>query len=126
MRLFGAVPAPPSVEAQHRLASVFSRGLRTRFEGNGLALKVVGESIRGLFGGQPVLLVEQPLIKAQAKQYVRLTKERLIGTPILQRLIAHYGEDGTAQRLLARQLDEIGAPAQGASVRCELFTYQMG
>jgi hypothetical protein len=55
----------------------------------------------------PVLLVEQPLMKAQAKEYVRQTQERLIGAPILQLVKAHRGEDrtprahGTAQRLLA-------------------------
>ena len=36
----------------------------------------------------PRVLVEQPLIKAQAKDYVRQTQERLIGAPILQRLSA--------------------------------------
>ena len=51
--------------------------------------------------GRPVLLVEQPLIQAQAKDYVRQTQERLLGTPLLQRLTAHHGADGTAQRLLA-------------------------
>ena len=38
-----------------------------------------------------VLLVEQPLIKAQAKEYVRQTQERLIGAPILQQLTAQHG-----------------------------------
>jgi WD40 repeat protein/transcriptional regulator with XRE-family HTH domain len=51
--------------------------------------------------GQPLLLVEQPLIKAQAKDYVRQSQERLIGAPILQLLTPHYGKDGTQQRLLA-------------------------
>jgi hypothetical protein len=50
--------------------------------------------------GQPVVLLEQPLIKAQAKEYVRQAQERLIGTPILQRLKAHHDERGTEQRLL--------------------------
>jgi len=50
--------------------------------------------------GQPVLLVEQPLIKALAKDYVRQTQERLIGAPILQQLNAHHGDAGTEQRLL--------------------------
>jgi hypothetical protein len=50
---------------------------------------------------QPVLLVEQPLVKAQAKDYVRQSQERLIGTPILQQLTTHYGKDGAEQRLLA-------------------------
>jgi WD40 repeat protein/transcriptional regulator with XRE-family HTH domain len=36
--------------------------------------------------GEPAMLVEQPLIRAQAKDYVRQTQERLIGEPILQRL----------------------------------------
>src|SRR5262249_41747980 len=49
----------------------------------------------------PVLLVEQPLIKAQDKEYVRQAQERLIGTPILQRLKAQFGEKGTERRLLA-------------------------
>ena len=44
-----------------------------------LVADVVGEIERG----EPRLLVEQPLIKAQAKDYVRQTQERLIGVAIL-------------------------------------------
>ncbi|MBV9169007.1 MAG: helix-turn-helix domain-containing protein, partial [Chloroflexi bacterium] len=51
--------------------------------------------------GQPVLLVEQPLIKARAKDYVRQAQERVIGGPILQRLKSNVGEEGTQQRLFA-------------------------
>ena len=51
--------------------------------------------------GQPLLLVEQPLIKAQAKDYVRQTQERLIGEPILQRLNAQTRRRRNEQRLLA-------------------------
>lgn len=36
--------------------------------------------------GQPVLLVELPLVKALTKDYVRQSQERLIAQPILQRL----------------------------------------
>jgi WD40 repeat protein len=50
---------------------------------------------------RPVLLVEQPLIKAQAKDYVRETQERLIAAPILRRLTAQYASAGTESRLLA-------------------------
>jgi hypothetical protein len=50
---------------------------------------------------QPVLLVERPLIRAQAKEYVRETQERLIGAPIVQRLAARRGKDAAAQQLLA-------------------------
>jgi WD40 repeat protein/transcriptional regulator with XRE-family HTH domain len=51
--------------------------------------------------GQPVLLIEQPLMRAQAKDYVRQTQERLIGAPILQQLNVRHGAHGTEQRLLA-------------------------
>jgi WD40 repeat protein/transcriptional regulator with XRE-family HTH domain len=54
--------------------------------------------------GQAVVLVEQPLIRAQAKDYVRQSQERLIGRPILQRLDGPQGEAGT-ERLLLRLLD---------------------
>jgi hypothetical protein len=50
--------------------------------------------------GEPVVLVEQPLIKAQAKDYVRESQERLIGASILQQLSARQGKDGAAQRPL--------------------------
>ncbi len=51
--------------------------------------------------GQPVVLVEQPLIKAQAKDYVRQTQERLIGEPILEQLRASGGTEGAEQWLRA-------------------------
>ncbi|MBV9599342.1 MAG: helix-turn-helix domain-containing protein [Chloroflexi bacterium] len=40
--------------------------------------------------GQPDVLTELPIIKAESKEYVRQAQERLIGAPILQRL--HAGE----------------------------------
>ena len=49
--------------------------------------------------GQPVVLVAQPLIKAQAKDYVRQAEERLIGMPILQMLNDQFAEAGTEPRL---------------------------
>jgi hypothetical protein len=49
----------------------------------------------------PVLLVQQPLIRAQAKDYVRQTQERMIGGPILQRLEVDDSDAGTESRLLA-------------------------
>src|SRR5262249_13678310 len=51
--------------------------------------------------GQAELLVEQPLIKALAKDYVRQTQERLLGLPILQRLLARHSQRATESRLLA-------------------------
>ena len=51
--------------------------------------------------GEPVLLAQQPIIKAQAKDYVRQAQERLIGRSILKQLTAQRGDDEAAQRLLA-------------------------
>jgi WD40 repeat protein/transcriptional regulator with XRE-family HTH domain len=64
---------------------------------------------------QPAVLVVQPFIKAQAKDYVRRTQERLIGAPILRRLNAHCGEEGIQPRLLALLEGWRGRPsaAQG-------------
>jgi WD40 repeat protein/transcriptional regulator with XRE-family HTH domain len=61
--------------------------------------------------GRPVLLVEQPLMQARARDYVRQSQERLIGAPILERLLAHPGADGTEQRLLALLDGWRGRPA---------------
>jgi transcriptional regulator with XRE-family HTH domain len=50
--------------------------------------------------GRPAQLIDQPLIKAQAKDYVRQSQERLIGEPLLQRLEAELGAPAAEQRLL--------------------------
>jgi WD40 repeat protein/transcriptional regulator with XRE-family HTH domain len=49
---------------------------------------------------QPNVLIRQPLIKAQAKDFVRQTQERLIGAPLLQRLRAQIMEPAVEPRLL--------------------------
>ncbi len=51
--------------------------------------------------GELVQLVELPLIKAQAREYVRQTQERLIGEPILQHLKLEHGLHGVEPLLLA-------------------------
>jgi len=51
--------------------------------------------------GSPVVLLEHPLIKAQAKDYVRQAQELLIGAPVLQRLRAQHGDAGAEHRLIA-------------------------
>jgi hypothetical protein len=48
--------------------------------------RLVEEVADEIARGQPRLLVGQPLIKAQAKDYVRQTQEHLIGEPVLQQL----------------------------------------
>jgi hypothetical protein len=61
--------------------------------------------------GDAVTLVELPLIKAQAKDYVRQTQERLIGEPIVQRLNATHSGAGAEQLLLALLDGWRGRPA---------------
>ena len=51
--------------------------------------------------GEAAVLVDQALIKAQAKEYVRTAQERLIGASILRRLNSQLGEPGTESRLRA-------------------------
>jgi hypothetical protein len=50
--------------------------------------------------GEPVRLLAQLLIRAQAKEYVRQAQERLIGEPVLEHLQAEHGPDETERRLL--------------------------
>jgi WD40 repeat protein/DNA-binding XRE family transcriptional regulator len=50
---------------------------------------------------QPKLLLELPLIKAQAKDYVREAQQRLIGTPILERLKTTRDRQEVERLLLA-------------------------
>jgi WD40 repeat protein/transcriptional regulator with XRE-family HTH domain len=54
--------------------------------------------------GQPLLLVEQPIIRAQAKDYVRQTQERLIGERVFEQVRAECGSEPAEERLL-RLLD---------------------
>jgi WD40 repeat protein/transcriptional regulator with XRE-family HTH domain len=54
--------------------------------------------------GRPSQLVAQSLIKAQAKEYVLRSQQRLIGDPILQYLKTQHGEHG-AELLLLQLLD---------------------
>ncbi|HEV7665509.1 MAG TPA: helix-turn-helix domain-containing protein [Chloroflexota bacterium] len=62
--------------------------------------RLVEDVVEEVERAQPLLLVQQALVKAQAKDYVRQSQERLIGAPILQLLAASYGKDGAEERLL--------------------------
>jgi WD40 repeat protein/transcriptional regulator with XRE-family HTH domain len=61
-------------------------------------VETVAEEIRG---GPPFVLIEHPLIKAQAKEYVRQTQERLIGAPILQGLTPQRDQTALDEPMLA-------------------------
>jgi transcriptional regulator with XRE-family HTH domain len=62
--------------------------------------QLVDEVSEEIGRGQPDLLVDQPLILAQAKDYVRQTQERLIGEPILQHLRGERATGSAEQPLL--------------------------
>jgi hypothetical protein len=62
--------------------------------------RLVEEVSREIASGTPLRLVRQPIIKAQSKDFVRRTQERLIGAPIVQRVEANSGPGATDQRLL--------------------------
>jgi WD40 repeat protein/transcriptional regulator with XRE-family HTH domain len=63
--------------------------------------RLVEAVVEEIASGQPALLVEQALIQAQARDYVRQTQEWLIGAPILEQLKASQGQAGTERQLLA-------------------------
>jgi WD40 repeat protein len=85
------------VERANRGATFTLQSLVLEYVTDRLVETVADEITRG----EALTLVEQPLIKAQAKDYVRQTQERLIGAPILQRLTAQHTASGTERRLLA-------------------------
>jgi WD40 repeat protein/transcriptional regulator with XRE-family HTH domain len=60
---------------------------------------------------QPMVLVEHSLIKAQVKDYVRQTQERVIGEPILRQLHSLHGADSTERQLLGLLDTWRGKPA---------------
>jgi WD40 repeat protein len=71
---------------------------------------------RELRGGTLDELLTTPLVKATAREYVRQSQERLIAAPILERLVATYGDvEAANERLLAliAQLRALPPDAQG-------------
>jgi WD40 repeat protein/transcriptional regulator with XRE-family HTH domain len=71
---------------------------------------LVGDVADEIQRGQPSLMLDHPLIHAQAKDYVRQTQERLIGETILQQLRAHDDERRTEQRLVELLEEWRGLP----------------
>jgi WD40 repeat protein/transcriptional regulator with XRE-family HTH domain len=63
---------------------------------------LVNRVYREVAAHEPVLLVSHALVKAQAKDYVRRSQERLIGQPLLAQLRTQLGgAEAVEQRLLA-------------------------
>src|SRR3712207_1614050 len=67
--------------------------------------QLVEDVARELASGELDLLVRQPLLKATAKEYVRRSQERLICTPILERLVEARGSARAAESRLVALLD---------------------
>jgi DNA-binding beta-propeller fold protein YncE len=57
--------------------------------------------------GELVLLATHPIVKAQAKDYVRQSQERLIAEPLLARLLAAYGSRRAVEQRLMTVLDQV-------------------
>jgi WD40 repeat protein/transcriptional regulator with XRE-family HTH domain len=66
--------------------------------------RLVSEVREEIMQGSPAQLVAQPLVKAQAREYVRQSQERLIGEPIIHQLEVQHGVEG-AESLLLGLLD---------------------
>src|SRR6266545_2554060 len=63
--------------------------------------QMVGIACQEIVAGQPVLLSSHALVQATAKDYLRLSQERLIATPLLERLVSVCGSvDGVERQLL--------------------------
>jgi WD40 repeat protein/transcriptional regulator with XRE-family HTH domain len=69
--------------------------------------QLVEEAAREVASGAPTGLLGQPLLRATAKEYVRRSQERLIATPVLDRLVATLGDRRAAERRLVGLLDEL-------------------
>jgi WD40 repeat protein/transcriptional regulator with XRE-family HTH domain len=69
--------------------------------------QMIDEVVRELSRAAPARLIAQPLIKATSKDDVRRTQERLIGTPILDRLIAASGTQTIAEQKLLELLGQM-------------------
>src|SRR3954447_15621060 len=52
------------------------------------------------------LVLRQPLVKATAKEYVRRSQERLIGAPLVERLVELRGRHWAAEQRLISLLDK--------------------
>jgi WD40 repeat protein/transcriptional regulator with XRE-family HTH domain len=69
--------------------------------------QLIEDVLQELRRGDPVQLRVAPLLKATAREYVRLSQERLIAAPLLERFVAAEGGAAAAERQLVACLDEL-------------------
>jgi WD40 repeat protein/transcriptional regulator with XRE-family HTH domain len=67
--------------------------------------ELVDDVVHELATGELDRLLRQPLVKATAKEYVRRSQERLIATPIVERLVESRGRAWAAEQRLISLLD---------------------
>ena len=97
-----------AVEALGR-RSLLERGSRGAFTLQPVVLeyttaRLIDACAQEILAGKPVLLVSQALIKAQAKDYVRRSQERLIAQPLLEQVRAYTDTDAVARLLMLLDL----------------------
>src|SRR5262249_37826130 len=115
---FGRIRVVDAIEGLRR-RSLLERTVRGPLFGlHSVVLEYVTEELvqddaHELATGQPDLLLRQPLLKATAKDYVRRSQERLIGAPIVDRLVADRGGAQAAEQCLHELLDgQRGCPGE--------------
>ncbi|MBV9322401.1 MAG: helix-turn-helix domain-containing protein [Chloroflexi bacterium] len=108
----GRGPLRDAVEALRRRSLLERRQPGPTFTLQSVVLEyateqLVGEVAHGVAGGDVSRLVNQPLIKAMAKEYARRSQERLIAEPVLHRLVATLGSRQVVERQLSNLLDKL-------------------
>lgn len=110
----GRGPTLEAVEGLRR-RSILERGERgTTFTLQSVVLEYMTEQLidgisHELAVGPLARLLEQPLLKATARDYVRRTQERVILAPLIERLVGTCGSRRAAQQALLGRLEQMRA-----------------
>ncbi len=116
-------PEVPGGELVEAVEALVRRSLLERGAGGTVTLqpvvleyattRLVAQVAEEVLTGEPALLVRQPLLKAQAKDYLRRSQERLIVQPLLERLVGSLGSVTAVERRLLGLLEAWrGRPAE--------------
>src|SRR5262249_27633678 len=75
--------------------------------------RLIEAGVQEIAEGAPAVLVDQPLVQATAKDYIRQSQERLIAQPLLAQLAHGSGGDTAAERGLLALLAGWGGRGGG-------------
>jgi WD40 repeat protein/transcriptional regulator with XRE-family HTH domain len=108
----GPGPTLEAVEGLRRRSMLERADQRSRFTLQSVVLEymteqLVDETFRELTSGPLRRLLDQPLLKATASDYVRGTQQRLITAPLIERLVASCGSRRQAEQRLLTLLDQL-------------------